>query len=175
MVKGRDFKRENFDVSPEQQAEIDRLRDLLQASSRKDAILLAVRLALHLADETQNGDQVFIGRPDQTNFRRLLMLGIEKPKTNKWKYLVERDHPWKKELVVKGTRKLRPSHVNRFIQGYNMTPEEAAEDWDLPLEVILEIIQYCEENRELIRMEATEERLRLKAAGIELEPKNPPR
>lgn len=174
MVKGRDFKRENFDVSPEQEAEIDRLRDLLQASSRKDAILLAVRLALHLADETKNGDQVFIGHPGQSNLRRLLMLGIEKPRSNKWKYLVERDHPWRKEFSLKG-RRLRPSHVVGSMKTEKMTPEEAADDWDLPLDVINEMIQYYEENRELIRMDAAEERLRLRAAGIELEPKNPPR
>ena len=39
------MKRQNFDVTPEQDAEITWLRDALGASTAKDAILRAVRIA----------------------------------------------------------------------------------------------------------------------------------
>ena len=44
-------KRQNFNVTPEQEAELTWLRDTLGASSTKDAILLAVRVLGLLARE----------------------------------------------------------------------------------------------------------------------------
>ena len=35
-----------------------------------------------------------------------------------------------------------------------MTKEQAAQDWDLPLEAVEEIVRYCEENASLIALEA---------------------
>jgi hypothetical protein len=43
----------------------------------------------------------------------------------------------------------------------DMSPEEAADDWDLPLKAILEAIHYCETHQELLKQEAEEERYRL--------------
>lgn len=39
-----------------------------------------------------------------------------------------------------------------------LTPEETAEEWNLPLEAIEEIVRYCETNRPLIAAEAAEEK-----------------
>jgi hypothetical protein len=52
----------------------------------------------------------------------------------------------------------------------NMSAERAAENWDLPLAAIYETIGYCENNRELLKLEADEERYRLEAKGVSLEP-----
>jgi uncharacterized protein (DUF433 family) len=51
-----------------------------------------------------------------------------------------------------------------------MSAEQAAENWDLPLPAIYEAINYCENNRELLKLEADEERYRLETKGISLEP-----
>jgi predicted ATPase len=51
-----------------------------------------------------------------------------------------------------------------------MSPEEAADDWDLPLEAIDEAIRYCETHQELLKQEAEEERYRLEQKGVSLEP-----
>ena len=56
------------------------------------------------------------------------------------------------------------------MQVNHMTPEEAAENWDLPIEAIHEIIRYCQANRELLAMEADEEERRLRERGVRLEP-----
>ena len=50
-----------------------------------------------------------------------------------------------------------------------MTPEQAAENWDLPLPTIYEVIRYCESHRELLKLEADEERYRLEEKGVSLE------
>ncbi len=53
-----------------------------------------------------------------------------------------------------------------------MSPEQAAENWDLPLSAIYEAINYCENHQELLKLEADEERYRLEAKKVQVEPAN---
>jgi hypothetical protein len=149
-VASRDFRRENFDVSPEQQAEIETLQAVLNTNSKKEAVLLAVQLTLHIAAEAKKGNQFFIGLPGGA-LQRLVMLGIERPELKGWTYLVEHAHPWKKQLYVKG-RKLPAAVVWSEMLVNQLSIEDAVENWDLPKEVIFEIVQYCESNKALIEM-----------------------
>ncbi len=169
MGKTKDTKRENFDVSPQQQAEIETLRELIDAPSKKDAMLMAIHLALHLASETKKGNHLFVGDPARHNLRRLVMLGIEKPNLQKWTYLVEQAHPWKKQLYVKG-RKLPAVAVWTGMIANSLSIDEAADNWDLPAEAVYEILDYCESNKVLLEMEAEEELRRLEEKGIGLAP-----
>ncbi|PSN08498.1 hypothetical protein C7293_30165 [filamentous cyanobacterium CCT1] len=91
------------------------------------------------------------------------------PQLNDWQFLVARPHPWRKQLFIKG-RKLLASSVWRDMLANGMTPEQAANNWDLPLVVIQEAIQYCETHQELLMLEAEEERHRLQEKGVSLEP-----
>ena len=88
---------------------------------------------------------------------------------NDWQYLVARSHPWRRQLYVKG-RKLLASTVWKDAIANNMMPEEAADNWNLPLAVIYEVFCYCEANQALIALEADEERCRLEKRGVSLEP-----
>ena len=165
MPKPKEVKRENFDVSPEQQAEIETLQTLLDAPSKKDAMLIAIRLALHLASEAKKGNQIFLKDSAKGDLTRFIMLGIEKPSVSKWLYLVEQSHPWKKQLFIKG-RKLPASAVWTTMSANELSIEEAAVAWDLPSEAIVEITAYCESNRHLLEMEAAEELRLLEEKGI---------
>lgn len=93
------------------------------------------------------------------------MLGIEKPEFNGWMYLTEHAHPWKKQLYVIG-RKLPASAVWIEIAVNNLSIEEAMDNWELPREVILEVLQYCEANKPLLEMEAAEEERLLQEKGV---------
>jgi hypothetical protein len=42
------------------------------------------------------------------------------------------------------------------------------DNWDLPREVILEVLQYCEANKTLLEMEAAEEGRLLQEKGVAL-------
>lgn len=168
MVK--QFKRENFDVSPEQEADINCLQELIRAPSRKDAILTAVRLALLLAAESKQGNQFYLKSPGGRDFRRLLITGIETPNLQNWMYLVDQVHPWKRQLLVKG-RKLSAAAVWSGMLVNQLSREQAAENWDLPIEAIDEILDYCEKNKALLEMEAAEELRRLEQKGIDIESK----
>jgi uncharacterized protein (DUF433 family) len=93
------------------------------------------------------------------------------PETENWQYLVARPHPWRKQLYIKG-RKLLASTVCQDMITNQMSPEEAAENWDLPLSAIYEAIRYCESHQELLKLEADEERYRLQAKGVSVESTN---
>lgn len=161
----KDTKRENFEVSPEQAQAIAYFQELANASSRKDAVLAAIRLGIQLGEEVRKGKQVYVSKPGFTQPERVLMpFGpIAGPK-----YLVQHDHPWKRQLFVKG-RKLPAVNVWVAMRVNNLTSEEAAENWDLPLEAIYEIEEYCEANKDLLQMEAAEEKRRLREKGFSVE------
>ena len=62
-----------------------------------------------------------------------------------------------RQLFIKGTR-IRAAIVYSDVVGPDqMTPEEAAANWNIPLEVVLECIDYCEKNAALLRQEWEEE------------------
>jgi len=162
-------KRENFDVTAEQQAEIDCLQSLIKAPSRKEAVLTAVRLTLQLASENKKGKQLFLGTELGANMEKVLILNLQTPDIWPWRYLVEIPHVWKKQLHVKG-RKLPAANVWIDMLVNKMTRKEAAHNWDLPLEAIDEIVSYCQENKQLLELEAAEEKRRLAKKGITFEP-----
>ncbi|NET10694.1 MAG: hypothetical protein F6K16_39590 [Symploca sp. SIO2B6] len=89
--------------------------------------------------------------------------------TEDWQYLIARPHPWRKQLYIKG-KKLLASTVWQDMIINNMSPEDAADNWDLPIAVIQEVIDYCNSHQDLIALEAAEERHRLEAKGVSLEP-----
>ncbi len=91
------------------------------------------------------------------------------PQLEAWQYLVSRPHPWRKQLYVKG-HKLLAATVWQDMLTNQLSPEQASENWDLPLVAIAEIIGYCESHQELLKLEADEERYRLEIKGVSLEP-----
>ncbi|NER24638.1 MAG: hypothetical protein F6J96_28845 [Symploca sp. SIO1C2] len=78
------------------------------------------------------------------------------PHQEEWQYLVPRPHPWRKQLYIKG-RKLRAFSVWRDMIVNELSLEEAADNWDLPLAAVSEAIRYCESHQELLKLEAEEE------------------
>lgn len=166
MLKTKDFKRENFDISPEQQAEIECLQDLIHALTRKDAILTAIKFTLQIASELKKGNRFYIEeidkkQADKSQMTRIMILGLNSPTVSEWKYLVEMTHPWRRQLYVKG-RKLPAATVWNVMKRNGFSRKEAAHNWDLPIEAIDEIVSYCESNKKFLELEAAEEKRRLK-------------
>ena len=108
---------------------------------------------------------------------RLALLGAivqslqSTPEIENWQYLIARPHAWRKQLYIKG-RKLLASTIWRDMTANQMSPEQAAENWDLPLSAIYETIHYCQNHQELLKLEADEERYRLEVKGVQVEPTN---
>ena len=164
---GGQTKRANFEVTPEQEARLIAVKDVLEASSLKDAVLRMSSVMLVLARELASGKRLYVGdRPETAE--RLVLPEIEAVEGG-WRWLVARPHPWRRQLWVKG-RKLLAAQVWSDMQANELTAEQAARDWDLPLEAVEEILRYCKESAVLIALEADEERRRLTDAGIGLAP-----
>lgn len=98
-----DTKRQNFNVTPEQEAELLALQSELSAPSVKDAILKAVRLTLLLRREVRSGRRIGL-KNAQGNTTEMLLPELEAPGSPRWTYLVERPHAWKRQLFIKGRR-----------------------------------------------------------------------
>lgn len=64
-----------------------------------------------------------------------------------WKYLDRKPGSYYKQLVVKGRNIFARTLYGASVREDSpMTPEEIAANYDLPLEVVLEAIAYCESN-----------------------------
>ena len=76
--------------------------------------------------------------------------------SNEWRYLEKNPDSWRKQFFIKG-RNIKASTIwlDMLLKGF--TPEELADDRNLPIETIKEAIQYCQENQELLEQEALEE------------------
>ena len=90
--------------------------------------------------------------------------------STQWQYLEQRPHPWRKQLYIKGKR-IKASVIYSDAIVNEETPEETAENWDLPLEAIAEVIKYCESHQELLKQEAAEGRRLLEEKGVRVDPK----
>src|SRR5438270_4154916 len=146
-------KRQNFNVTPDEEAELNRLQEVLGASSVKDAILRSARLALTLAAEVREGKKVYLA-DSQGRETRVLLPDFEHDRCG-WTYLTARPDGRRRQFFVKG-RRLTAANVWLDMLTNERTVEETAENWDLPIPAIEEIIRYCESNGALIEMEAQE-------------------
>ena len=163
-----DTKRQNFNITPEQEAEIAHLKEMINASTTKDAILSAVRFYTVMAARVKEGQEIYMTGKQSDQMEKIIIPDLEVMKPPKYKYLTERPHSSSRQLFIKG-RRLPAATVYNTMVVNKMTPEENAKNWDLPLEAIYECMRYYKENEPLIRMEAEEERRWLAARGIIIE------
>jgi uncharacterized protein (DUF433 family) len=71
-----------------------------------------------------------------------------------------------RQFFLKG-RRIRTAVVDQAIHGPDpFTPEEFAEEYQVPLEAVLEALDYVAQNRPLIERERDEEAARLRARGL---------
>jgi uncharacterized protein (DUF433 family) len=167
MATSSTLKRQNFNVTPEEEAELQRLREALGAASVKDALLRATRVVLTLNQEVQEGKRIY--STDRSGKETRLLLPDMEATAASWTYLTARPHSWKRQLSIKG-RRLTAANVWYDLLANERSVEETAENWDLPVEAVEEIVRYCETNRDLIGMEAEEEKRFLLDKGVALTP-----
>jgi uncharacterized protein (DUF433 family) len=87
-----------------------------------------------------------------------------------WKYLEPRPCSSYKQLFIKGTkltaRQLYGQTVPSYDTGEFRTPEEVAADYSVPLEAVLEAIEYCESNPPEIAADFRREERLMEATGM---------
>lgn len=100
---------------------------------------------------------------------RLEQAQTEERVRSPWCYLVERPHPWRRQLSLKG-RNMTAGQPIATMRANALTAEQAAADFELPLEAVQEAVRYCDEQKDLIALETLEERRWLMEKGYRLEP-----
>lgn len=73
-------------------------------------------------------------------------------------WLVKRDHPWRRQLWIKG-RNMTAGDLARTVAIEGWSAEEAAAQFDLPVEAVVEAQRYAEIARDLIAAEEAENRI----------------
>src|SRR5262249_23935969 len=96
------------------------------------------------------------------------MSAPSKPQTAaEWKYLAPNPKSNYKQLFIKGTCIRAEVIYGCTVDGSEpMTPEQVAEDYGLPLEVVKETIAYCESNPREIEDDHRREEARMRATGM---------
>lgn len=105
----------------------------------------------------------FVSRVENEDAERvaaILQLAQNQVEVDDWQYLAKRNHPWRKQLYVKG-QKLLASTIWQDMIANEMSVEEAADNWNLPLDAIDEVVRYCESYRDLLKLEAEKEAYKL--------------
>ena len=86
-----------------------------------------------------------------------------------WKWLERDPKSSLKQLSIKGRRIRARTLYGQIVGEDAMTPEEVAENWNVPLEAVREAIEYCEGDPPEIR-EDFEEEERTIAANLAKDP-----
>jgi uncharacterized protein (DUF433 family) len=74
-----------------------------------------------------------------------------------YKYLGRRYGSYYRQFFINETR-LRAGVIYGYIVGPDpMSPEEVARDFNVPLEAVLECVEYCEKNPDVLRQDWEEE------------------
>jgi uncharacterized protein (DUF433 family) len=75
----------------------------------------------------------------------------------RYRFLMPSSHPWRRQLVLKG-RRMTVGNLLGSMQAEGWTAERTAQEYDLPLQAVLEALEYGTHNEVLLQAEAAEER-----------------
>jgi uncharacterized protein (DUF433 family) len=94
------------------------------------------------------------------------------PEPTRYKYLQPKRGSRYQQLAVNG--RIRAEILYRETLGSEpLTPEQIASEYNLPVEAVLEAIDYCEQNRDLLDAERAREEETIQARGFDRWPHAP--
>jgi len=86
------------------------------------------------------------------------------PQTSTYRYLAPKQGSSYRQCYV--DQRMRAETLYRDVIGPNRrTPEEVADNWNIPLEAVYEAIHYCQHNKQLLDSERAREQAWIKATG----------
>jgi uncharacterized protein (DUF433 family) len=165
--------RVQFDLRAEQAPILDLLEQQLGSRSRADLLEAALSTLLWLVTEQRRGRKIVSIDPSELpRLQHAVELAgppASLPSNDLYEHLVARPHPWRRQLSLKG-RNLTVGQLLATMHADHLTPEEAAEELDLPLGQVREALVYYQANRDLVDAELREDRAQLAARGFSVEP-----
>jgi hypothetical protein len=124
-----------------------------------DAVTTALETFQWVVDARSRGKRVIATDSDNLPeaYEELVIAGLDSG-LPEWTWLVKREHPWRRQLWIKG-RNMTAGSVARTAATNGWSPERTADEFDLPVGAVLEAQQYAESASELIDAEEAENRL----------------
>lgn len=98
-------------------------------------------------------------------FEEPMIPGLEEAMSTKWTWLVEREHPWIRQLWIKG-RNITAGSLARTMEIEGWTPERTAHEYDLEVDAVLEAVRWASEHAALIEAEEAENRLAAQTSAV---------
>ena len=148
------------DVSDEQMRLMDGLIQRLHLRSRAELWREAYATFLWVVNELLSGRRV-VSLDAETlagidRYKELNLATVQPAIFEYYRYLVARPHPWRRQLCLKG-RNMTVGQLVATMKANHLSPEEAAEDLNLPLEQVYEALLYYDLHRDLVEVELREE------------------
>src|SRR5207244_1147052 len=110
---------------------------------------------------------------EESLYSRVLLLEKVMSIQIQYEFLESRPRSNYKQLWVKG-RHIRAEVLYRYTVGPEPeSPEQVAKEYDLPVGAVLEAIEYCTRNRDLLDVERSHEEADLRARGLDRSPHIP--
>jgi uncharacterized protein (DUF433 family) len=169
--------RVQVDLSETEAKLINHLTERLSVRSRADLLQQAYGTFLWVLTERLSGNRIV--SVDSANvdklerYKELSVPSVEPLLFNHYDHLVVRPESGYKQPYLRG-RNMRVGQLIYTMRANGLSDEEAAEDMDLPVAQVREAQVYYQINRELIEQEKEEEKMRLIAGGVSLEPTHLP-
>ena len=149
-------RRMQIDLRPEDELTLDRARVALGTEADSDTGRALLALFAKLSAAIEQGTVIsFLPGDDPRAVDAVPELTRALRPETRYRYLVSVPHPWRKQLSIKG-RRITVGQLIDTMEANGLTPDETAEQFDLPREAVLEAIDYYTHDRGLIEAEAAE-------------------
>jgi uncharacterized protein (DUF433 family) len=153
-------RRLSVDLPPDAETATRTLAERYFRGTTTDAIRSSLSFLAWALEARRRGKRVIAVTPDALppRFEEPVLPGVEEQLAQDWQWLVSRPHPWRRQLWIKG-RRLTAGDLARTIEIEDWAPAQAAVEYDLPLEAVLEAQRYAAANRALVLAEERENAL----------------
>jgi hypothetical protein len=151
------------DVPESTDAQVRQTARLFYRGVVSDAVTTALETFEWVVDARRRGKRVIATDADMlpAAFEEPVIAGLERL-GGEWTWLVRRDHPWRRQLWIKG-RSIAAGSLARTASIEGWSAVEAAQEFDLPLDAVLEAFRYAELAADLVAAEEAEDRLAARA------------
>lgn len=161
------------DLTKPEVALLDLLQRRLSVRSRADLLQQAYGTFLWVVDEMLANRRIVSVEPgtlDQIEkFKELSLPAVQPLLFEHYQYLITRPEKDPKQAYLKG-RNMTVGQLIYSMRANGLSAEEAAADFNLPLEQVHEAQAYYQTHRELVEADAEEEKRYLLAQGVQIEP-----
>ncbi len=165
--------RVQVDLTKTEATLLDLLQRRLSVRSRADLLQQAYGTFLWVVDEMLANRRIVSVEPDALDqiekFKELSLPAVQPLLFDHYQYLVTRPEKNRKQAYLKG-RNITVGQLIYTMRANGLSAEEAAADFDLPMEQVREAQAYYQVHQDLVEADAEEEKRFLLAQGVQIEP-----